>query len=103
MSNKAKRQKTSDIWNFFTPSEIEYYATCNMCNKNLSFKTTNSNLKKHIKSNHPLVKFDTDLNKGRNTSEHGQVKVTRAGDEACGSDPITSVCSGSNENVPLRI
>lgn len=52
----SKKQKTSEIWNFFTPIKGEkYYALCNMCKKKLSYRTTNSNLKKHITSNHPTI------------------------------------------------
>lgn len=55
MTHSSKRQRYSELWNFFTPIEDDYFATCNMCKRKLSFKTTNSNLKKHLNSNHPTV------------------------------------------------
>ena len=55
MTQSSKRQRYSELWNFFTPIEDDYFATCNMCKRKLSFKTTNSNLKKHLNSNHPAV------------------------------------------------
>jgi hypothetical protein len=55
MTQSSKRQRYSELWNFFTPIEDDYFATCNMCKRKLSFKTTNSNLKKHLNSNHPTV------------------------------------------------
>ena len=55
MTQTSKRQRYSELWNFFTPIEDDYFATCNMCKRKLSFKTTNSNLKKHLNSNHPTV------------------------------------------------
>lgn len=55
MTQSSKRQRYSELWNFFTPIDNDYFATCNMCKRKLSFKTTNSNLKKHLNSNHPAV------------------------------------------------
>lgn len=55
MTQSSKRQRYSELWNFFTPIEDDCFATCNMCKRKLSFKTTNSNLKKHLNSNHPTV------------------------------------------------
>lgn len=55
MTQSSKRQRYSELWNYFTPIEDDYFATCNMCKRKLSFKTTNSNLKKHLNSNHPTV------------------------------------------------
>lgn len=48
---KKSNRKTSDMWNFFTPLTNEY-ALCNLCNQRFSYKTSTSNLKKHIVSRH---------------------------------------------------
>nr|CAI5859088.1 unnamed protein product [Callosobruchus analis] len=35
----SKKQKTSEIWGFFTPVEGEqFYSTCNICKKNCLIK-----------------------------------------------------------------
>ena len=50
---------------FFTPVDGDnYYATCNMYKKRLSYKTINLNLRKHITSNHPSVSL-TSSNPGK--------------------------------------
>ena len=38
-----------------------YYATCIICKKRLSYKTTNLNLRKHITSNHRSVSLTTSI------------------------------------------
>ena len=44
-------RKTSDIWSFFTKSESGN-ATCNICNGTISYKSTITNLKKHLQRKH---------------------------------------------------
>lgn len=51
-----KRAKISLLWNFFTPLE-KNYAKCNLCRAKLSYKSTTTNLKKHILFKHPTVKL----------------------------------------------
>lgn len=48
------KRKTSQLWKYFEP-ENENYAICNMCKLRLSYKTSISNLKKHLKTKHPTV------------------------------------------------
>jgi hypothetical protein len=55
MAQSSKRQKHSKLWNFFTPVEGHSVAICNVCKRKLSYKSTSSNLKKHLTSNHPNV------------------------------------------------
>lgn len=50
------KKKTSVLWTFFEPVD-EYYAICNMCKSKFSYKTSTSNLKKHIQNRHPTVTF----------------------------------------------
>ncbi|XP_054013907.1 uncharacterized protein LOC128895385 isoform X2 [Hylaeus anthracinus] len=45
----------SDVWNFFVPVNNTGYATCKICKKKLSYKTTTTNLKKHLCSVHPTI------------------------------------------------
>lgn len=56
-----KRRKTSELWNFFKPID-SVFATCNLCKMKLSFKTSTSNLKKHLQSKHPTVKVSRWIN-----------------------------------------
>ncbi|XP_076286885.1 E3 SUMO-protein ligase ZBED1-like [Lasioglossum baleicum] len=54
-SIRCKMQtRCSDVWNFFTPANSGY-AICNVCKKKLSYKTTTSNLKKHMGAVHPTI------------------------------------------------
>ncbi|XP_054012802.1 E3 SUMO-protein ligase ZBED1-like [Hylaeus anthracinus] len=45
----------SDVWNFFVPVSNTGYATCKICKKKLSYKTTTTNLKKYLCSVHPTI------------------------------------------------
>lgn len=44
-------KKSSDAWDFFTKSDNSN-ATCNICKVSISYKSTSSNLKKHLKRRH---------------------------------------------------
>lgn len=54
MDFDLKKKKTSEIWRFFDPID-EVFAKCNICKNKISYKTTTSNLKKHMKTKHPTV------------------------------------------------
>lgn len=46
-------RKSSDIWKHFNPEDnVSKVATCNLCQSNISFKSTISNLKLHLKRKH---------------------------------------------------
>lgn len=49
----AKR-KRSLMWEFFQPS-FEDKASCNLCKLNFSYKTSTTNLKKHLERRHPTL------------------------------------------------
>lgn len=51
-----KKNKTSPIWEFFTEIN-EGFAVCNICKTKLSFKSSISNLKRHVGSKHPTIKM----------------------------------------------
>ncbi|KAI4454204.1 finger protein putative-related [Holotrichia oblita] len=71
MSSSIKRAKTSEIWNYFTPIPSEnFIANCNICKRKLSFKTTNSNLKKHLTSNHPTIALPSSTKGHQNLQRH---------------------------------
>nr|CAH7732215.1 unnamed protein product [Callosobruchus chinensis] len=55
------RRKWSSLWNHFQiVDDLRGKAECNVCGQELSFKTTNTNLKKHLISQHPEEKiFET--------------------------------------------
>jgi hypothetical protein len=47
--NSAKRRKTSPLWAYFTElSGNEKKAKCDMCSQKLSYRSSISNLKKHL-------------------------------------------------------
>nr|CAD7428408.1 unnamed protein product [Timema monikensis] len=54
MSWHGIKRKSSKMWNFFTPMD-QVFAKCNICKQRLSYKTSVSNLKKHMKRKHPGV------------------------------------------------
>lgn len=60
MSKKMPKQKSSFLWQYFHPSSTDK-ACCNLCKQNFSYKTTTTNLKKHIERRHPnLLKTGRD-------------------------------------------
>lgn len=46
------KPKTSNIWAHFTVVENTTHAMCIICKRKYSFKTSVTNLKSHIKTNH---------------------------------------------------
>ncbi|XP_072376816.1 uncharacterized protein [Diabrotica undecimpunctata] len=55
------KRKRSQIWNYFTRKKPgEYVATCNLCKKELGFRSTTSNLKKHLDRKHPHVEIKSE-------------------------------------------
>ncbi|KAG8285604.1 hypothetical protein J6590_077028 [Homalodisca vitripennis] len=52
----GKRQKSSALWSFFkVVNEVEKIAKCGICQINLSYRSTISNLKHHITKRHANV------------------------------------------------
>lgn len=50
------KRKRSNVWNFFESVDNESrLAKCNLCKLKFSYKTSTSNLKKHIKNKHAIV------------------------------------------------
>lgn len=59
MPKVQRKLKSSALWQFFEEIDTEY-AKCNMCKQKLSYKTSTSNLKKHLNSKHPTVSLTPD-------------------------------------------
>lgn len=56
--DKVKRNKSSVLWEFFSTIEGDSnFAKCKTCKQKLSYKTSTSNLKKHMTKKHPTVAF----------------------------------------------
>lgn len=95
MAPRKKSAKTSGIWNFYHEKEkSECIAICNICKQELSFKSTSSNLKKHMNRKHPLVKFDDDRS---NTSNATRDPKPIPGVEFTDPQPSTSTSIPSQE------
>ncbi|XP_063931861.1 E3 SUMO-protein ligase ZBED1-like [Zophobas morio] len=52
----SKNNKRSEIWNFFTQVD-QQIAKCDICKQHLSFKSSISNLKKHVERKHPAIQI----------------------------------------------
>lgn len=59
MSKVFKKRKISYLWNFFSEVD-ETFAKCNICSVKLSYRTSTTNLKRHMESKHPTVKLNQD-------------------------------------------
>lgn len=47
------KRKRSLIWNYFTPEENGSTAICKLCRNTLQYRSSISNLKKHLLRKHP--------------------------------------------------
>eukprot|EP00102_Acyrthosiphon_pisum_P013340 XP_008182878.1 PREDICTED: uncharacterized protein LOC103309376 [Acyrthosiphon pisum] len=54
----SQDKRTSNIWQHFTKIDSNF-ATCDLCKKKLSYKTSVTNLKKHLHNAHLLYSFTT--------------------------------------------
>ncbi|CAG9854981.1 unnamed protein product [Phyllotreta striolata] len=57
IEKKSTKRPRSQIWNYFTKKKSVYTASCNICKKDLGYRTSTSNLKKHLNRRHPEVGF----------------------------------------------
>ncbi|XP_068086602.1 zinc finger BED domain-containing protein 4-like [Anabrus simplex] len=56
MNVGAKRNKTSPLWSFFTEvRDSDHVAQCDICSQKLSYKSSITNLKTHLRRKHPTV------------------------------------------------
>lgn len=78
MNNK---RKTSEVWNYFTPEESDYIATCHICKKKFRYRTSTTNLKKHFVKKHPeylssgshVVPMDQDAKIEEHEEQSGEI------------------------------
>lgn len=59
------KRKSSKIWNFFTPVD-DVSAKCDICKNVVSYKTSTTNLKRHMARKHPTVDLNKDTQSTRN-------------------------------------
>ncbi|XP_049772570.1 uncharacterized protein LOC126159811 [Schistocerca cancellata] len=53
-----KRSRTSELWSYFEILDREF-TKCTLCGKKLSYKSTTTNLKKHLQKSHLIVNFSS--------------------------------------------
>ena len=62
--NTLPKRRNLPIWNYFDPNNIgDKLADCRLCKKTLSYKTTITNLKQHLKQKH-LSSYNEFLQQG---------------------------------------
>lgn len=67
---KHKSNVKSLIWNFFNEiPNSDRLAVCTLCKHKLSFKSTSSNLKKHMIKSHPTIKLSDDRETRSNSGQ----------------------------------
>ncbi|XP_056640202.1 zinc finger protein 23-like [Diorhabda sublineata] len=75
-SDGNTKRKRSQIWKYFTRKKPgEYIATCNICKKELGFRSTTSNLKKHLDRKHPNVKMKNEDDEEKKNTPEVRVKT----------------------------
>ncbi|KAJ8709373.1 hypothetical protein PYW07_009199 [Mythimna separata] len=56
----SRKMKTSNLWNCFDgATDVNKIAICKICQSKLSYKSSTSNLKKHLERKHPTIQFVT--------------------------------------------
>ncbi|XP_045540904.1 uncharacterized protein LOC106720889 isoform X1 [Papilio machaon] len=71
-----KRRNESVVWSFFTKSETnERVATCNLCNKTFSYRSSNTNLRTHLKRTHPDEFNENDID------DKNEISYNESGDD----------------------
>lgn len=78
-----KRGRVSELWKYFKiESELNKTAICLLCKLKLSFRSTASNLKKHLRTKHrgilpPIPREDASSTKGCYSKiKHGRIYKT---------------------------
>lgn len=90
---EMNRSKTSSVWRFFEVQDATV-AICSICKCKLSYKSSISNLKKHLQRKHPMVEMNQSKRiKVRSPSQ------TRSATQVV-SDCVPSTSSTQNE-VPI--
>ncbi|CAH2266798.1 jg4402 [Pararge aegeria aegeria] len=66
------RVNVSHVWKHFKRTDCKFYAECNYCNNNFSYKTTVANLKKHLNRVHPDIDAKADVIKTDTNGEDSE-------------------------------
>lgn len=74
-------------------------ALCKICKAKLSYKSSTSNLKKHLERKHPAVQFHPSKAGGHNTSRptHEPLLESRSSEQQQGNEPIPGSSSSNRE------
>jgi hypothetical protein len=88
--NSANRRKTSPLWAYFTElSGNEKKAKCDMCSQKLSYRSSISNLKKHLDKRHPTINLKLD-ERCANSSPVTSTSISNTGEVISDSQPSNS-------------
>lgn len=94
------RNKSSPVWDFFTVID-KTNAKCNMCKLQMSYKSSITNLKKHIERKHPTVKIiqkSATLESATDEVEHMEHDGEPGEQLNVIGDGSSASASGENEN-----
>ncbi|XP_067630600.1 uncharacterized protein [Eurosta solidaginis] len=80
----------SVLWQFFTRLD-RFYAKCNMCKKTISYKTTTTNLKRHMMRKHRTAQFLRCMNLVHRQTQDRIAQRQRKQDPQNLCDPYESV------------
>lgn len=98
MSNK----RTSAMWNFFTILDAQKQsAKCNLCKQVLSYKSSVTNLKRHILSRHPTVNILPNNERSETVSKNRNITPTPSTSSALQEDAGPSSQSAITD-IPNR-
>lgn len=96
------RHRTSFLWNFFTVTDMnEKLGQCDLCKQTLCFKSTISNLKKHIDRKHPNVNLRLKQDVKRQSESESELSQVPTTSEVPDSDQANQLDTVSFEEVQL--
>ncbi|KAJ8923089.1 hypothetical protein NQ315_001641 [Exocentrus adspersus] len=103
MDSQKKPRKRSSVWNIFLAVN-QSTAYCKLCNRSITYKSSTSNLKRHIKAKHPS-KLEEPFSEGADTDAHYVFVVEPDANEAVSNkaDPEWTPESASTAGSPVKI
>nr|XP_022910336.1 zinc finger BED domain-containing protein 1-like [Onthophagus taurus] len=90
--SSTQRRKISEIWLFYDQVD-EFFAKCNLCKRVFSYKTSITNLKKHLECKHPTVSIpssSTSTARRDSTSSNSQQSESQPATQNQRVVPITT-------------
>nr|XP_018912073.1 PREDICTED: zinc finger BED domain-containing protein 6 [Bemisia tabaci] len=109
---KRHKPKESNIWHHFKETQEDGKATCNICKKVLSYKTTITNLKKHRKVLYPTVPLreeepvPKEKNAGSSSGSGGGCEasagIINIDEEEDADEPLEQESRPSTSGIPSR-